>query len=138
MSWRGAKPTSIQLSSRDNNHQEVSPRVLSRDVVADQHSQWGDDEHRQELQAHDALQPRVRRSAFFPHSPVCFGAVVQSSPVKQCISQETYRVRTSPSLVRARVDHPQLREGVVGARGLGAPDAVVMAKVALLGRVVAA
>lgn len=52
--------------------------------------------------------------------------------------RKTYRVRTSPPLVRARVDHPQLREGVVGARGLRAPDAVVMAQVALLGRVVAA
>lgn len=54
-----------------------------------------------------------------------------------CVPKKTYRIRTSPPLVRARVDHPQLREGVVGGGGLRAPDAVVVAQVARLGPVVA-
>lgn len=51
-----------------------------------------------------------------------------------CLSRYTYRIRSRPSLVGARVNHPQLGEGVIAA-SLGAPDAVVMAKVAALRRV---
>lgn len=47
---------------------------------------------------------------------------------------ETYSVRPGPSLVRARIHHPQLGKRVVPGR-LAAPDAIVMAEVAALCRV---
>lgn len=65
--WRReARPTSVQLSSRDDDHQDVGARVFLRDVVAHQHSKRGDDEHCQELQAHYALAvPRDNVSILF-------------------------------------------------------------------------
>jgi len=53
---RGRIHTTVELSGRKNNHEDIGARVLLCNVVAHEAGHGADDEDREQLKAYDALE----------------------------------------------------------------------------------